>query len=159
MTAPISSEWLHRYLRNVCTDRPKFAVAETIILNKYKILISKANGNGIFGEPLTSTILSKPGEGFTETFIAVGCYDIESEAKAVDKYIKTKFARALLGVLKVTHNMSRETWKYVPLQDFSYTSDIDWDKSVSDIDYQLYRKYDLSREEIEFIETHVKSME
>ena len=46
----------------------------------------------------------------------------------------------------------------IPLQDFSSTSDIDWSKSVHEIDLQLYQKYGLSEEEIEFIETHVKEM-
>ncbi|MBQ3717786.1 MAG: Eco57I restriction-modification methylase domain-containing protein [Methanomicrobium sp.] len=133
-------------------------VAETKSLNQYKILISKANGNGIFGETLTAPILCVPGEGFTETFIAVGIVDTKNEAKHIEKYIKTKFARAMLGVLKVTQNMSRDTWKYVPLQDFSANSDIDWSKSIHEIDQQLYKKYGLSKEEIDFIETRVKEM-
>ena len=51
-----------------------------------------------------------------------------------------------------------DKWKYVPLQDFTAHSDIDWSKSVAEIDQQLYRKYDLTADEIEFIETHVKEM-
>ena len=74
------------------------------------------------------------------------------------KYIKTKFARTLLDVLKVTQDNDRGVWKYVPLQDFTPSSDIDWSKSIHEIDLQLYRKYGLSVEEIEFIETHVKEM-
>lgn len=73
-------------------------------------------------------------------------------------YIKSKFCRALLGVLKITQHNSAEKWKYVPLQDFTAHSDIDWSKSVAEIDRQLYRKYDLTADEIEFIETHVKEM-
>ena len=74
------------------------------------------------------------------------------------KYVKTKFARAMLGILKVTQNNAKPTWKYVPLQDFTSSSDIDWSKSVHEIDLQLYRKYGLDEKEIEFIETHVKEM-
>ena len=74
------------------------------------------------------------------------------------KYIKTKFVRALLGVLKVTQDNNADKWKYVPLQDFTTSSDIDWSQSIKDIDQQLYRKYGLSDDEIEFIETHVKEM-
>ena len=74
------------------------------------------------------------------------------------KYIKTKFARALLGVLKTTQDITPDKWKYVPLQDFNAHSDIDWSKSVAEIDRQLYREYDLTADEIEFIETHVKEM-
>ena len=74
------------------------------------------------------------------------------------KYVKSKFARTLLGVLKVTQDNDRGVWKYVPLQDFTVNSDIDWSKSISEIDQQLYAKYGLSDEEIVFIESHVKEM-
>lgn len=74
------------------------------------------------------------------------------------KYILSKFARILLGILKVTQGNKPETWSYVRLQDFTAHSDIDWSKSVAEIDRQLYRKYDLTADEIEFIETHVKEM-
>lgn len=73
-------------------------------------------------------------------------------------YIKTKFARALLGVLKITQDNPSQKWKYVPLQDFTPNSDIDWSVPVAQIDQQLYRKYGLTAEEIDFIETHVKEM-
>lgn len=72
------------------------------------------------------------------------------------KYIKTKFCRALLGVLKITQDNTQSKWACVPLQDFTADSDIDWSKSIPEIDQQLYKKYDLNEEEINFIETHVK---
>jgi type II restriction enzyme len=96
--------------------------------------------------------------GFTETFISIGETDSKSEAEATLKYVKTKFVRTMLGVLKVTQNNAKPTWKYVPLQDFTSKSDIDWTKSVYEIDLQLYKKYSLSKEEKDFIETHVKEM-
>ena len=65
----------------------------------------------------------------------------------------------MLGVLKITQHNPISTWKYVPLQDFTVNSDIDWTQSVADIDRQLYQKYDLSPEEIAFIETHVREMD
>ena len=60
--------------------------------------------------------------------------------------------------LKVTQDNKKRTWKNVPLQDFTINSDIDWTKSISEIDQQLYKKYNLSLDEIDFIETHVKEM-
>ena len=74
------------------------------------------------------------------------------------KYLKTKFARALLGVLKATQNGSKPVFRMIPLQDFTTHSDIDWSQSVAEIDQQLYRKYGLTTDEIDFIETHVKEM-
>ena len=74
------------------------------------------------------------------------------------KYVKSKFARTMLGILKVTQNNAKPTWAKVPLQDFTENSDIDWSKSIPEIDKQLYKKYGLSEEEINFIESHVKEM-
>ena len=64
----------------------------------------------------------------------------------------------MLGVLKITLDCPAPKWKYVPLQDFTAHYDIDWSKSVAEIDRLLYCKYDLTADEIEFIETHVKEM-
>jgi len=75
------------------------------------------------------------------------------------KYVKTKFARTLLGVLKMTQDTAPDKWKKVPVQDYSANSDIDWDVSVSELDAQLYVKYDLSKQDIDFIENNVKPME
>ena len=65
----------------------------------------------------------------------------------------------MLGILKTTQDITPEKWKYVPLQDFTSSSDINWSTSIGDIDKQLYKKYNLSDEEINFIETKVKEME
>lgn len=75
------------------------------------------------------------------------------------KYIRTRFLRTMLGVKKVTQDNSRSVWKYVPLQDFTSSSDIDWSQSVADVDKQLYAKYGLDDKEIQFIESHVKEMD
>ena len=64
----------------------------------------------------------------------------------------------MLSVLEVTQNNTREMWRMIPLQDFTSQSDIDWSQSVAKIDRQLYEKYGLADNEIEFIETHVKEM-
>lgn len=91
--------------------------------------------------------------------MSVGKFETLAEAIAVLKYIKSKFARTLLGTLKVTQDNPRETWLNVPLQDFTEKSDIDWSKSVAEIDQQLYKKYHLSDEEIAFIDSMIKPME
>ena len=83
----------------------------------------------------------------------------KSEALHLQAYIKSKFLRALLSVLKVTQDITPIKFKYVPLQDFTMSSDIDWSQSISSIDLQLYDKYGLTEEERNFIETHVKEMD
>lgn len=127
-------------------------------LNKYKVLIPKANGSGAIGEVLSNPLVSSPLVGFTETFISIGETESKLEADATLKYIKTKFARAMLGILKVTQNNAKPTWKYVPMQDFTENSDIDWSLSIAQIDQELYKKYKLDEEEINFIESKVKEM-
>ena len=103
-------------------------------------------------------MLSTPLIGATETFLSIGAFATEREATNCLKYVKSKFARAMLGVLKVTQHNPKSKWVYVPLQDFSSSSDIDWSQSIAEIDQQLYAKYGLSAEEIAFIESHVKEM-
>ena len=108
---------------------------------------------------MSEPVIEGPGVGSTETFLSIGKFNTKEEASAVEKYIKTKFARAMLSVLKVTQNGNKPVWRYVPLQDFTDKSDINWNTSIKKIDLQLYKKYNLTKEEIEFIETHVKEME
>ena len=127
-------------------------------ISKYKIVTPKADGNGAFGDTLTNPEILEPNSGFTHTFLGIGGFLDKLEAEHSLKYIKTKFVRALLSVLKVTQDLNADKWKYVPLQDFSPSSDIDWSQSVAEIDRQLYAKYGLSAEEIAFIESHVKEM-
>lgn len=127
--------------------------------DSYKVFIPKANGTGAIGEVLSTPIVGEPIVGSTTTFLSVGKFNTQDEAENCMKYIKTKFARAMLGTLKVTQDNPRETWLNVPLQDFSSNSDIDWGKDIPEIDKQLYAKYKLSSEEIDFIEKNVRVME
>jgi hypothetical protein len=126
---------------------------------KYKVVLSAANGSGALGEVLANPTVIEPGVAVTQTYITIGSFDRKAQAGACLKYVKSKFARLLLGVRKVTQHNPARTWKYVPLQDFTSTSDIDWSKSIPEIDQQLYAKYGLDSEEIAFIEAKVKPME
>lgn len=127
-------------------------------LSKYKVVVPVANGSGEFGQTLSTPVLEKPFEAYTRSFIGIGAFDTECEAEAAMRYIKTKFARTMLSILKVTQMTNKDVWKYVPMQDFSNKSDINWNTSIKNIDKQLYKKYGLSDEEIQFIETNVKEM-
>lgn len=126
---------------------------------RYKVFLSSSNGSGTFGETLTPPFLGEPNEGSTETFITIGCFETREEANNLIKYISTKFLRLMLNTKKVTQgNKNNKVWSNVPLQDFTPASDIDWTKSVPEIDQQLYKKYNLSPSEISFIETKVLPM-
>ena len=132
-------------------------------LDKFKIFVPKSNGSGALGKVIPTPLIGNPvlGEphvGCTQTFITVGAFDTRAEADACLKYIKTKFARVMLGILKATQDNKAATWAKVPLQNFTANGDIDWSADISDIDAQLYRKYGLSAAEVEFIESHVKEL-
>lgn len=127
-------------------------------LNKWKILIPKAIGSGTFGEPLSELIIGEPRTCCTYTFLQVGAFESKEQAQKCMNYLKTKFARALLGTLKITQDNPSNVWKNIPLQNFSEKSDIDWSKSISEIDKQLYKKYSLTPEEIAFVEEKVQPM-
>ena len=129
----------------------------------WKVILPKSNGSNaigidsstsLIGEPL----IGKPLVGHTQSFISIGTFKTKNEAEALFKYVKTKFARTLLGILKITQDNKKNVWKYVPLQDFTNKSDINWFKSISDIDKQLYKKYKLTKQEIAFIEKTIKPM-
>ena len=127
-------------------------------LEKYKVFVPESNGSGAIGEVLSTPLIGEPLIGGTQTFLSIGAFDSRSEAEACLKYIKTKFARTMLGILKATQHNPKDTWRLVPLQDFTAGSDIDWSQSVADIDRQLYKKYALTPDEIAFIEEKVSPM-
>ena len=133
-------------------------IIEASNFTSYKVLLPKVNGNGEFGETLSSPIVASPNVGYTQSFIGIGAVETVGEAEAILKYIKTRFVRALLGILKGTQDNPPERWKYVPLQDFTPSSDIDWSKSIAEIDEQLFDKYGLDETERNFIRTKVKEM-
>lgn len=132
-------------------------------LEKWKVILPKSNGSGAIGEVLSTPLIGEPliGEpliGHTQSFISIGAFETENEVHAALKYVKSKFARTMLGILKITQDNKKGTWKYVPLQDFTPNSDIDWSKGVEEIDELLFDKYGLDEKEREFIRTKVKEM-
>lgn len=128
-------------------------------LDTYNVFVPEANGTGAIGEVLSTPVIGVPVIGHTDTFLSIGKFADAQEASACLNYVKTKFARCLLGTLKATQHNPRDTWANVPLQNFTAISDIDWTQSIADIDKQLYRKYKLDEDEIEFIEKMIKPME
>lgn len=96
----------------------------------------------------------------TETYLAIGAdLDLdESSVKNLSSYLQTKFSRYLHSLAKTSHDAPRATYRFIPMQDFSNEGDIDWSVSTENIDRQLYEKYGLSNEEIDFIESKIKAM-
>ena len=134
-------------------------------IDHYKVLLSSADGaSGTIGNPVPARVIGEPvvldaGVGYTQTFISIGAFKSKKEADNLQKYLKTRFVRFMVGTLKATNGLKIEVWSNVPKQDFSDASDIDWSKSIAEIDKQLYKKYGLDKKEIDFIESMIKPME
>lgn len=137
---------------------PKKYIEDNGVINKFKVLVPSANGSGAIGEVLSTPLIGTPLIGITQTFISIGMFERKSDAENCLKYIKSKFLRTMLGILKITQGNNRDTWACVPMQDFTENSDIDWSLSIAQIDQELYKKYKLDEEEINFIESKVKEM-
>lgn len=135
------------------------------LADKWKIFISKGNGGaGTLGDEKQVAILGKPYIGkaksvCTDSLIPIGCFETEEEALNLQKYIKTKFLRYIVGILKVSQNVSQNVYQFVPLQDFTINSDIKWDKTIEEISEQLCNKYGFTVEEKELINNKIKPME
>jgi putative type II restriction endonuclease len=128
-------------------------------INTPKVLIPKAYGAG---ESFPHQILGKPeiasgNSVCSQSYLFVSLPTIQ-EANNFVKYIKSKFLRILVSAAKLSQDAMSKVYRFVPLQDFTAGSDIDWSKSVEEIDAQLYAKYNLSDEEIAFIESMIKPM-
>lgn len=130
------------------------------IFNNYKVFISKSAGNPnsdlkVIGQPY----IGKPKTACTDSLFTIGNFDNLTETINLQKYIKTKFLRYLVSILKISQNVTQIVYAYVPMQNFTNSSDIDWSKTIPEIDQQLYKKYNLTEEEINFIESKIKPME
>lgn len=95
----------------------------------------------------------------TDSLIPFGCFKDLTQAINLQKYFCTKFLRFLVGVLKVSQNLYQNVYEFVPLQNFTNDSDINWKQSIEAIDNELYKKYNFSEEEIAYIESLIKPME
>ncbi len=132
---------------------------------KWKVIMSKASAEhaGQSDKEGRKRIISRlevlePGTICTESYLLLDVFDEQYQAENLKKYMRTQFVRFLLGSILLTQNIVRDKFRYIPDQDFTAGSDIDWSKSVEEIDAQLYAKYHLSDEEIAFIESMIKPM-
>ena len=135
-------------------------------VGKYKVLISKTGAehagepsrDGCFRVIPSSMKVIGPGEVCTHSYFLIGQFEDKRLAENVYKYMSTKFVRLLMLMAMSGFTLSKIVMAFVPLQNFTPDSDIDWSQSIHDIDLQLYKKYGLDENEIKFIETNVKEM-
>ena len=129
------------------------------LFNRFKIFISKSAGaphtdKKVIGEPY----IGGRKTACADSLIPIGDFDTLEEAENLQIYIKTKFLRFLVSLVKSSQNTTQIVYRFVPMQNFSNKSDIDWDKTVDEVDEQLFDKYGLSREEREHIKSSIKEM-
>ena len=127
------------------------------LLNKYKIIIGKVNpdrggvNNASDGKMnvITKVKLLYPNEVMTETYLLLAAFENEDEANNCISFYKTKFVRLMISLTLSGMNITKDNFQFVPLQDFSKP----WTGQ------ELYKKYNLTQEEINFIESMIRPME
>lgn len=128
----------------------------------WKVYVAESNNIGTeLNDDNQNAFIGKPHTICTETFLVVGA-DLgldETSANNLANYLKTKFARFLHSLAKISQHGTAKTYQFVPVIDYSKSSDIDWDKPISEIDTQLYTKYGLTKDEIDYIESKIKPMD
>lgn len=128
----------------------------------WKVYVPESNNIGTeLNDDNLNAFVGEPNSICTESFLVIGAslnMDGQMACNLV-RYLKTKLARYLLSLAKISQHGTAKTYRFVPLQDFTDQSDIDWSKSVAEIDQQLYAKYGLTEEEITFIEKTIKPMD
>lgn len=131
------------------------------LIDYYKVVCTRAVSawSGNAENVITSIQLLKPNEVCTGTYSVIFYSKDDISAINAEKYFKTKYVRELLRCsIDARGVISGVTFEYVPLQDFTSASDIDWTQSIADIDKQLYKKYNLTQDEIDYIEATIKPM-
>ncbi len=136
---------------------PSIVVKNADKINRYKLFFTTSYSTNAFNPP--ETIIGDKNSVCTETFLMIGPFESEVEQLNCHKYINTNFFKTLLFFGRGTMQVSQEVFRFVPMQDFTADSDIDWSKSITAIDAQLYAKYDLSADEIAFIDSMIKPMD
>ena len=144
----------------ICWIRREDVKRNNNSIDVFKLLLPRSGSPNtiIIGRPK----ISEPGSCSSNSFSVVvpsKGFKNESEVKNCEKYGFTKFFRLLVATKSFTQMLSPSAFEFVPWQDFTPSSDIDWSKPVSDIDQQLYKKYGLTAEEVNFIESMIKPME
>ncbi|MGF3183364.1 hypothetical protein ACQV2W_06300, partial [Facklamia sp. P12934] len=128
--------------------------ASVILRNKewvgeYKLYIPYAIGSGNMLEDRIRPIIGEPNSCSTETYVVIGPFKSKEEAENVKSYVETKFFHFLMGLIKVTQHATAKVYQFIPIQNFSKP----W------TDKELYKKYKLTDEEINYIEKSVRDME
>ncbi|MBR1675751.1 MAG: Eco57I restriction-modification methylase domain-containing protein [Clostridia bacterium] len=144
----------------------KDTITDIEMANKYKVIVSQVisehaaepDKNGMY-KLLSSLKVLRPKQVCTFSYLVVSVFDDMNSANNCSRYLSTKFARFMILQAVSSIHLTKDKFVFVPMQNFTAESDIDWSKSVPEIDKQLYAKYNLDESEIAFIESMIKPME
>lgn len=134
-------------------------------IDLHKVIFSKAtcehagtpDRNGQY-RVLSALALLQPQCVCTQSYLVAGAYATAEEAENLLTYLKTKFVRYLILQTITSQDLSPEKFMFVPLQNFTSKSDINWSATVEEIDKQLYEKYGVDEAERSLIENTIKEM-
>lgn len=130
-------------------------------IDKWKVYVPRANNLGTeLNDDNLNSFVGEPNSICTESYIVVGAGTINDKNSAINvsKYLTTKFVRFMHKQAKASQDASSKTYRFIPMEDFTSESDIDWSKSINEIDEQLFDKYGLSMEERKHIKSSIKDM-
>lgn len=139
---------------------PKNVTKSLDVFENYKVFISKSAGDPgkdrkVIGKPY----VGEPNSCCTDSLIPIGKFDNIEEAINLQSYLKTRFVRYMISILKVSQNVTQTVYQFVPIQNFKNSSDINWNSGIDDIDEQLFKKYNLSDEQINWIISKIDKVE
>lgn len=129
----------------------KLVEKNTQWIKEWKVIVPYSSpGSDVFPHLILSNpIISEPNSCSTETYLVVGPFKDEKTCKNVANYMRSKFLRFLVLLLKPTQHVTQKTYDLVPVQNFDEL----W------TDEMLYKKYGITEEEIEFIDSLIRPME
>lgn len=120
------------------------------LVRRWKIFVPKAYGAGetIPHQIIGQTIVAGPPSACTLTYLCVGPFKTKAEAESANTYLHLRFVRFLVSLRKISQDTTQKVFTWVPQQE--------WDRAWTDAD--LYKKYGITKEEQEYIESMVKEM-
>jgi hypothetical protein len=130
-------------------------------IDEWKIFTPRANNIGTeLSDDNFNVRIGEPGTICTESYMVIGADQRfgQREVEALGKYLQTKFSRFLHSLAKGSQDATAKTYRFIPMQDFTDKSDINWKKSTLELDEQLYKKYNLTALEVEYIKSNIKEM-
>lgn len=131
----------------------------TVDISKYKVLIPGSYGAGeTFPHQILSVPVCADKNSVCSQSYLYAAFNSKDECENFVKYLKTRFFRALVLAVKITQSAPNKVYQFVPNLDYSSSSDIDWNKDIADIEAQLYAKYEIDDEQIEYINSMIRIM-